>query len=250
MVALIPAAGLGTRMADFALERPKELLPLGETPVLGRVFAEAIEAGAEEIVVVSSEDKPEVDEYVEDFDAVAGAIFGDEVRYRIVHQAAPLGVLDAIARAGEERDTLVLLGDVVLHGGSPLDRMANLLHMGIDACVAVREAKPEDAGTYGLVQVHPVTGAVTRSVEASAGAQDLWASVGRYAFGPRAMAFLLDFHARWMAEPPAEGEASLATLLQRALEAGIEVKAVALQPGQEALDCGSPEGYRRATGLF
>jgi UTP--glucose-1-phosphate uridylyltransferase len=55
--AVIPAAGFGTRMLPAAKAVPKELLPVLDRPTLQYVFEEASQAGAREIVLVTSEGK-------------------------------------------------------------------------------------------------------------------------------------------------------------------------------------------------
>ncbi len=61
--AVIPAAGMGTRFLPASKAVPKELLPIGDTPTLQLVIDEALGAGIEHIVVVSSRNKPAVEQY-------------------------------------------------------------------------------------------------------------------------------------------------------------------------------------------
>src|SRR5829696_2184747 len=63
--AVIPAAGLGTRFLPASKAVPKELLPIGATPTLQLVIDEALGAGIEHIVVVSSRTKPAIEAYFE-----------------------------------------------------------------------------------------------------------------------------------------------------------------------------------------
>jgi hypothetical protein len=55
--ALVPAAGLGTRFLPASKTVPKELLPVVDTPGIELVAAEAAEAGAERLVIVTSKGK-------------------------------------------------------------------------------------------------------------------------------------------------------------------------------------------------
>ena len=61
--AVIPAAGMGTRFLPASKAIPKELLPIGDTPTLQLVIDEALGAGIEHIVIVSSQGKPAVEAY-------------------------------------------------------------------------------------------------------------------------------------------------------------------------------------------
>ena len=55
--AVVPAAGLGTRFLPATKTVPKELLPVVDTPGIELVAAEAAEAGAERLIIVTSEGK-------------------------------------------------------------------------------------------------------------------------------------------------------------------------------------------------
>src|SRR6201981_1620506 len=55
--AIVPAAGLGTRFLPASKTVPKELLPVVDTPGIELVAAEAAEAGAERLVIITSEGK-------------------------------------------------------------------------------------------------------------------------------------------------------------------------------------------------
>ena len=52
--AVIPAAGLGTRFLPFTKAVPKEMLPVVDQPVIQYVIEEAVEAGIEDILIVTS----------------------------------------------------------------------------------------------------------------------------------------------------------------------------------------------------
>src|SRR3954469_8676397 len=55
--AIVPAAGLGTRFLPATKTVPKELLPVVDTPGIELVAAEAADAGAERLIIVTSEGK-------------------------------------------------------------------------------------------------------------------------------------------------------------------------------------------------
>ena len=56
-LAIIPAAGLGTRFLPLTKVIPKELLPMGEVPGLQVVVEEAVDAGIETVIVVNHPSK-------------------------------------------------------------------------------------------------------------------------------------------------------------------------------------------------
>src|ERR1700710_3054790 len=61
--ALIPAAGFGTRFLPATKAVPKELLPIIDTPALQLVIDEAVGAGIDHVVIVTSRSKPAIEAY-------------------------------------------------------------------------------------------------------------------------------------------------------------------------------------------
>ena len=108
--AVIPAAGLGTRMAENAVLGCKELVQIGGKTMLEHTIQELENAGIEQIVVVSSPSKPAID---------------NEMMNRgvkIVHQAEPKGLVDAVKCAREvmgQGPCLIALPDVLFPDANP-----------------------------------------------------------------------------------------------------------------------------------
>ena len=65
MKALIPAAGHGTRFLPVTRAVPKEMLPVGSKPAIQLIVEEALDAGADEVVVVISPEKEIIRRYFE-----------------------------------------------------------------------------------------------------------------------------------------------------------------------------------------
>ena len=61
--AVLPVAGLGTRVLPATKAIPKELLPVVDRPVIQYVVDEAIEAGIEHIVFVTGRGKGAIEDY-------------------------------------------------------------------------------------------------------------------------------------------------------------------------------------------
>ncbi len=143
--AVVPAAGLGTRMYPAAWGQPKEMLPLGDRPAIHYVIAEAADAGIEQTLVVVNREKSAIADY---FDLSAadrlllpaerdrlGAVqrvkdrmlllFGQQRDYRGPANA----ILDNQRFVGDE-PFAVLLPDDVCIGSSP--------HIGLLAAAAER----------------------------------------------------------------------------------------------------------------
>jgi UTP-glucose-1-phosphate uridylyltransferase len=236
MIAIIPAAGKGTRMASVTGGAPKELLKLGHRTILARVAEEAREAGADEVVVVNSPDKPAIDEAAREVDA------------RVVYQPVMRGLGHAIALGSNEQDALVLLGDCVFAGGPPTGRMANLLLMGLDGAIAVEEVPEEEVHRYGIAEIDAM-GTITsiREKPRPDETDSRYAVAGRYAFSARFLAFLRDYVEHHL--PRRDNEINVTEAIAAAIAQGMEFKAVALQPGQQRVDCGTPEEYAEARRL-
>ena len=61
--AILPVAGLGTRFLPWTKVVPKELLPIGNVPIIARLVDEALSVGIEEICFVISKGKESIPEY-------------------------------------------------------------------------------------------------------------------------------------------------------------------------------------------
>ena len=61
--AVIPAAGLGTRMLPATKTVPKEMLPLVDTPALHYLVAEAVASGIEDILIITNRTKSAMEDY-------------------------------------------------------------------------------------------------------------------------------------------------------------------------------------------
>jgi UTP-glucose-1-phosphate uridylyltransferase len=219
-------------MATVTGGSAKELLKVGGLSVLERVIDEAREAMADEVVVVASPLKVDVVREAERLGA------------KVVLQKVARGLPDAIACAGVEDEAIVLNGDCVYGGGTPSYRIGQLLEKAIQGCIAVEKVSDEETRLYGIVEIDEGTGGIRRILEKPdcSETESRWAVAGRYGFGVPLLAFISDFAGEWVGE----GELSLAEVLNAAIGQGFDLKAVALQPGQTRLDCGDPEGYRRA----
>ena len=61
--AVIPAAGLGTRMLPETKTLPKEMLPIVDKPAIQYVVEEAVNSGIEEILILTNRSKTVMDDY-------------------------------------------------------------------------------------------------------------------------------------------------------------------------------------------
>jgi UTP--glucose-1-phosphate uridylyltransferase len=166
--AVIPAAGLGTRFLPVTKAIPKELLPIGDTPVLQLVIDEAVGAGVEHVVVVSHPSKPAIEEYFRPDPALVEHLvatgkddaaerirrIGRDWRVTIVHQDAPRGLGHAVGCARDavgDEAFAVLLPDEVMGDSSLLAQMNGVCATTGGSVVGLKKVPRSDVGAYGVI---------------------------------------------------------------------------------------------------
>ena len=167
--AVIPAAGLGTRFLPVTKSVPKELLPILDKPMLQYVVEEAVEAGIERIVVVTSHGKesiaayfqpqPELEKRLNDSgaadlaDKVSHAASLAEVSFVIQEQPLGLGhaVLTAEDAVGSEPFVVILPDDIIAHTPGAVAQMMGVYQKTGGSVVAVEPMPWEMVANYGVV---------------------------------------------------------------------------------------------------
>jgi len=217
-------------MLEITGGRAKELLPLGGRAVIERVIAEA-RIVSERVIVVASPQKLDLIVRVEQLGA------------EVAIQSEMKGFAHAIGCAGVEGDMIVLLGDCAINGESPVERMANLLHKGIDGAIALQEVSEGEVSLYGIAEIGDL-GGIRRIVEKPtvADAPSRFAICARYAFAGPLTAFINQAADVW----DGPGELGLTPILNAAIQMGFDIKAVPLPPDSKRADVGSPEQYQEA----
>ena len=61
--AVIPAAGLGTRVLPASKSMPKEMLPIVDKPAIQYIVEEAVHSGIEDILIITSRGKTTVEDH-------------------------------------------------------------------------------------------------------------------------------------------------------------------------------------------
>ena len=135
--AVIPAAGLGTRMLPATKTVPKEMLPMVDKPVIQYIIEEAVASGIEDILIVTNRAKSAMDDYFDYYPELETRLnqAGKDKELSEVRRAADLanifyvrqketkGLGHAISRArrfvGDE-PFAVLLGDDIMRAQRPV----------------------------------------------------------------------------------------------------------------------------------
>lgn len=164
--AIVPAAGLGTRMRSLAGDRPKELLEVAGKPLIAHAVEGLAASGIREIAVVVSPAKEEIRKFLLRTYPKGGA---EACRFAFVGQARPLGVADAVSACrafiGGEPFALVMPDNVLLEGHPVISQiLPYFLHHGLDTIGALRldAGKAPSFGNVGFLRVDAVPGEMER----------------------------------------------------------------------------------------
>lgn len=176
--AVIPAAGLGTRMLPATKTIPKEMLPLVDKPVLQYIVEEAVESGIEDILIVTNRAKAAMDDYFDYYPELEHRLAGtgkenmaselrrvaDMANIFYVRQRETKGLGHAIARArrfvGDE-PFAVLLGDDIMMSETPvLKQLIDAAEKYSCSCVGGQAVSDEAITAYCTTDLTHVEGRV------------------------------------------------------------------------------------------
>jgi UTP--glucose-1-phosphate uridylyltransferase len=259
MKAIIPAAGMGTRFLPASKAIPKEMLPVLERPAIQYVVEEALAAGADEVIIISNDDKPEIKAHFSPTPALEQQLTQTgklALAQAVTHAGAlpvsfagqpqALGLGHAVLCAADlvqGHSFYVLLGDVLVPDNRLLVRMRQVSEQHGNASVIAVIAVPEqEVQRFGVIDgqlvsgnagdgsgVWQISGLVEKPPPEEAPSN--LAIFGRYLLAPAIMQILAH------TAPGAGGEIQLtdamAELLQTEQMYAIEVSA------DEGFDCGT-----------
>ena len=169
--AIIPAAGLGTRLLPNTKSIPKEMLPLVDKPVIQYIVEEAVAAGIEKILIVTNRGKSPIEDYFDYAPYLEERLLADgkERDARIVREVADMadvyfvrqketkGLGHAIWRARSfvnDEPFAVLLGDDIMLSETPvLRQLVTAAEENDCSAVAVRQVPDELITKYSSVKL-------------------------------------------------------------------------------------------------
>lgn len=169
--AVIPAAGLGTRFLPATKAIPKEMLPIVDKPTIQYVVEEAVSSGLEDVILVTSQGKNEIEDHF-DYDPALEHLLREQgkkdllqtireiphdITLSSVRQRQPLGLGHAVqvteSLVGDEPFG-VFLGDDIIVGDIPgMRQLLNVYDKHHASVVAVQEVPWDVVSLYGLVAV-------------------------------------------------------------------------------------------------
>jgi UTP--glucose-1-phosphate uridylyltransferase len=266
--AVVPVAGLGTRLLPATKSQPKEMLPVVGKPVVQYVVEELAAVGVERLLFVTGRGKSSIEDHFDPDRELIQTLrtTGREqllaelefermgVEFLYTRQAEPLGLGDAVLRAERfagERPFALALGDSILgrdRRSTVVGSMAEVLERdGAAAVVAVERVQPERASLYGIAvprsgeprpgEPFPIAELVEKPAAGEAPGE--LAVAARYALTPAI------FEALRSQRADPGGEVELTDALAALIAGGEPVLGVLLPDGERRHDVGTVEGYCR-----
>ena len=169
--AVIPAAGLGTRMLPATKTVPKEMLPLVDKPAIQYIVEEAVASGIEDILIITNRSKTAMDDYFDYVPELEEALTrsrkaaeleavrhsADMANIYYIRQKETKGLGHAVWRAkrfvGDE-PFAVLLGDDIMFGEKPVTKqLIDAAEKYKAAAIGVQKVSLEAISRYSSVKI-------------------------------------------------------------------------------------------------
>ena len=265
--AILPVAGLGTRFLPWTKAVPKELLPIGNQPIIALLVDEALSIGITEICFVINRGKEMIPEYFYARPALEAELERrgkldllsqlkryDSVSFHTVYQEEQLGDGHAVLQAADwvKSDTVaVLFGDDLIAGPitglqqlvAARERIAPELRAE-SAMLCLEHVARERVSRYGIAELAEqgtdrlkrVVGMVEKPTPEDAPSQ--YAIVGKYLIPRSTLSALPSVHSG------SGGEIRLIDAL--ILQQGQGTPIYGCEVEGKRFDTGTPEGYREA----
>ncbi|MGE5565362.1 MAG: UTP--glucose-1-phosphate uridylyltransferase [Parcubacteria group bacterium] len=179
--AVLPVAGLGTRVLPGAKTTPKEMLNIVDRPILSYIVAEARAAGIEHFVFVTGRGKGAIEDYFDhhpeleaQLEAKGKTAMLEAIRAELpkpgemsfVRQMAPLGLGHAVWCARDivgDEPFAVILPDMLMDAAVPALAQAVDAYQRVGGNVVVVEPAPEgEAHKYGIVSLEGQDGRLNK----------------------------------------------------------------------------------------
>ncbi|WP_047381707.1 UTP--glucose-1-phosphate uridylyltransferase GalU [Cetobacterium sp. ZWU0022] len=169
--AVIPAAGLGTRVLPATKAQPKEMLVIVDKPSLQYIVEELVESGITDIVIVTGRNKNSIEDHfdfsfelentlerdgkfdllkkIDDISSMANIYY--------VRQNHPLGLGHAILKAksfiGDDPFVIALGDDIVYNPDAPVAKqLIDVYEKYGSSVIGVQEVENNDVSKYGIVK--------------------------------------------------------------------------------------------------
>lgn len=174
--AIIPAAGLGTRMLPISHAVPKEMLPIVDLPAVYHLVEEAVKSGITDILIITNRDKDAMEDFFDLSIEYGNALtlkgkteeakrlydIANMANVYFLRQKETKGLGHAVGRArsfvGNE-PFIVMYGDDVIFSKTPVCRqMCDVYEKYGKAVVGVKRVPYEDIRKYCSLKVENIEG--------------------------------------------------------------------------------------------
>ena len=268
-IAIVPVAGLGTRLLPATKSQPKEMLPVGRKPVVQYVVEELTRVGMKRVLFITGPGKTSIENHF-DLDGELVQTLRESgkedllaeleyeratVQYFYTRQRQLLGLGHAVLCARSfvgDQPFVVALGDSIIGMNAESDvvrRMIQCYHeKNAAAVIAFEEVRPEEVSDYGIAQ--PKTGdelfEIVDLVEKPAprDAPSNLAIAARYVLSPTV------FDALSVTRRGKGGEIQLTDAIRAVIRGGGPAYGVRLRPGERRYDIGNFDAYFEAFVAF
>ncbi len=263
--AILPVAGMGTRFLPATKAQPKEMLPIYDTPAIQFIVEDAVEAGIEEIIIVTGRNKRAIEDHFDSNFELEYSLeqkgkteelklvksISDMASFAYVRQPEPLGdghaILCAAAMIAEDEPVVILFGDDLVFnkdGKNAVQQLIETYEETGDPVVLLEAVRPEDTSKYGIVDLEMINserGVIKNFVEKPAPdkAPSNLAAVGKYLITPELIRYLKK------TKPGADGEIRLANAFMEYLADDKSIQGRILEGSR--YDTGDKTGFLKAT---
>jgi UTP--glucose-1-phosphate uridylyltransferase len=260
---VFPVAGLGTRFLPATKANPKEMLPIVDKPLIQYAAEEAVKAGVEELIFVTSSSKRAIEDHFDknyeleaelekkgkdDMLAIVRDVVPPNVTCVYVRQPEALGLGHAVLCAkpvvGDEPFAVILADDLIYTDETcVLGQMISAFNDHDCSILGVEEVPHGETDKYGIVDPEESDGRTThvRNIvekPAPKDARSNLAVVGRYILSPAIFSHLENI------PRGAGGEIQLTDAIEKLLH---DEQVLAYRFAGKRYDCGSKLGYLQAT---
>lgn len=260
--AVFPVAGLGTRFLPATKAIPKEMLPIIDKPLIEYAVEEAVNAGIEEIIFITSHTKRSIEDHFDQnfeleeklnqsgkkeyIERINREIFKD-IKFTYVRQKSQNGLGDAVLHAEhliqDEAFVIILADDLILNDPSCTSQLIKAYEENRCSVVGVNEVPLEDTDKYGVISIDGSSASdktfVLKDIveKPKNNPPSNLAVVGRYVLSSNIFHYLKNL------EPSVGGEVQLTDAIKNMLS---DDQVVGHLYDGKKFDCGSRHGYVNA----
>jgi UTP--glucose-1-phosphate uridylyltransferase len=264
---LFPAAGYGTRFLPATKAIPKEMLPILTKPLLQYGVEESLSAGIKNISIVTGRGKRSIEDHFDNSFELEAQLYGtskenylkeikeiiEKSTFSYIRQKKMLGLGHAILTGetliGNEAFAVILADDLCdCEDDGVISQMIEIYKQHRCSVVAIREVPMSQVNKYGIIEgslidnsndTYEVINMVEKPDENNSPSN--MAIIGRYILTPDIFDILKNI------KPDKRGEIQITDALKVQSKEG---RVIAYKFKGEHFDCGSVEGFIKATNYF